>query len=174
MKQAWPLLVAVALLATACGGVAEEAAERMIEASGEGDVEIDLDDGSVSLSFDDGERSIVSGSNVDLPDELTFPVPEGGNVTTAATQGSYVAVAIQYPVDRFDELVAFFDGWTGDHERDWRRSESTVDIGGATVRNVTWNAGAALISVNDCISLAAVQESRDDFDAACLTMNEDI
>lgn len=54
------MLVAVALVATSCGGeqIAERIAENRIEAEGGGEVDIDFDDGNFSVKTEDGEFSI--------------------------------------------------------------------------------------------------------------------
>lgn len=165
------LIAAAMVLVSACGGAAEELAERVVEAGG-GEAEINIEDDSVSVSFESEDLSFQSGSNVELPDGLTFPIPDGGNVTTAGVQGSYVAVAVQFPKDRFDSVASYYDDWTSGDARDWQRSESTSAMGDDTIRNVTWNAGASLISVNDCISTATAMDGGSAFDAACLTVNE--
>ena len=59
------MLIAVALVATACSGedIAERIAENRIEAEGGGDVDIDLDGGNFSVKTEDGEFSIQTDSD---------------------------------------------------------------------------------------------------------------
>lgn len=159
------LLVGLVLFAAACGGVAEEAAERIAEAGG-GDAEVDFTDDGVELSFDNGDQSLVAGANVAIPDGLSFPYPDGGNPTTALVDDSYFAVAIQYPIERYDEVATFFADWIERHDGEWQHSESTTDFDGTPIRNNTWVAGASAIIVNDCSNLDG------EIALVCVTLNE--
>ena len=176
MTRKWLILLAVvAVTAAACSSVVDNATEqiveRAIESQGDGDVNVDLsDDGSVSFSVEgeDG-NSLNFGVDVPIPDELTIPVPDGGKATTSGTDASYVFVALTYPMDRFDELVAFYDEWTAGTGEDWARSQSTLDLGEETMRSNTWTETATAISVTDCFSM---EGDADSLDATCVTINE--
>ena len=111
-------VIGCAVVATSCGAAAEklseEAAERAIESAGGGDVELDVsgdgDEFTVNVESEDGTFAV--GSDVEIPSELQIPVPDGGNATTAGSQESAVFVSITYPIERYDEIVAFYDDWT--------------------------------------------------------------
>lgn len=159
-------IVVLAIAVAGCSGAVEELSERAAESAG-GDAEVDFSDGSVAVSFEDGDLSFEAGSGVEVPDGLTFPFPDGGNVTTAASDGSYVSIAVQYPIDRYDEIVAYYESWIDGTGGDWSESRSTTDMGDVDVRNATWISGASAIIVNDCISI-----DTGEFDLVCVTLNE--
>jgi len=175
MRWRWLiLLAALAMVAAACGSVAENVSERIveqaIESQGEGDVNIDFNDDGVSLSVEGEDGNSISlGSDVPVPDELTIPVPDGGSATASGTDGSYVFVALTYPQDRFDELVSFYDDWTEGTSGEWARSQSTLDLGEETMRTAQWTEGATAISVTDCFSMDGEGDS---LNAVCVTVNE--
>ncbi len=177
MKRRWWVVIGlVALLATACGAAAEKlaetATEKALEAQGGGDVDIDVsDDGSVNISVEGEDGSSLNiGSDIPLPDGLTIPVPDGGSATQTGSDGSYVFVSLIYPRDRYEEIVAFYDDWTDGTGTEWSRSESTFSAGDAgTQRSVFFADGATAISVSDCFTL---QGGSDQFDGACVTINE--
>ena len=163
-------MILLVLVTAACGSVAENANEELIEraaeAAGAGDVEIDIDDDTVSISVQSEDGSFAIGSGVDVPDGLTFPLPDGGDVTTAGTDASYVFVAVQYPKDRFDEIVSFYKAWTSADDREWNVIESTTQLSGDTIRSAQWQSGPSLILVNDCVTTSG------EFDTVCVTLNE--
>ncbi len=165
------LALFIAALAAACGGqqISEEIAEQAI--GGNADVEIsgDGDDLSINIESDDGSLSIGTGAQ--LPDELTIPVPGGGNVTAAGTQNTSVFAALVYSMDRYDELVAFYDSWTEGTGDEWQTQTATVDIGGQSQRSAAWNSADlnSYISVADCFD---TNSSGTDFNATCLTINQ--
>jgi len=167
LKKLSPLLITAALVLGACGvSVEEELIERAAESGGAGDVEIDISDDSVSLSVESDDGSFAIGSGLDLPDGLTFPLPDGGEVTQAGTDASYVFAAIQYPKDRYDEIVTFYKDWTSADDGDWNLLESTTEMSGDTIRGAQWISGASAITVNDCIT------SSGEFDGACVVLNQ--
>jgi hypothetical protein len=103
----------------------------------------------------------------DLPDGLTIPVPEGGDVNTSGSQGSYVFVAIQYPSQRFDEIVGFYEDWTSKDGESWQRAESTFSSDEGTYRHVQWLSGPSSIAVDDCITVNDNEPV-----AVCVTVNQ--
>ena len=167
MKKLNSLLIMTAFVVAACGGaIQEELIERAAEAGGAADVEIDISDDTVSISVETEEGSFAIGSDLDLPDGLTFPLPSGGEVTQAGTDASYVFAAVQYPKDRYDEIVTFYQDWISADDREWNLIESTTEISGNTIRGAHWNSGASAISVNDCVTLSG------EFDAVCVVLNQ--
>jgi len=172
------LLVMIALVATACASatekIAENAIEKAIESEGGGDVNVELgDDGQVSISVEGEDGSSFEvGKDIDLPEGLTIPIPDGGNATQTGTDGSYVFAALTYPTERYDEIVAFYNDWTDGTGEEWNRSESTLDMGeGLVQRSAQWVSGPTLIGVSDCFD---IQSDGDGFDAICLTVNESL
>ncbi len=170
MKLRGLLLIVVALVIGACGGAAdlanEELIEQIVEAGGDGDVEIDIGDDSVSVEVESDDGSFAIGSDVATPDDLTFPLPDGGQITTAGSQGGYVFVAAYYPQERYEEIVSFYKDWASGDSRDWGYSEGTTAMDDLTLRNASWREGASNISVNDCVSPSG------EFDSVCVTLNE--
>ena len=134
MQQRMVLAVAMigfALVATSCGAAAEklseEAAERALESASGGDVDLDIsgdgDEFTVNVDSEDGTFSI--GSDVELPSELQIPVPDGGSATSAGTQEGSAFASITYPIERYDELIAFYDNWTAGTGGEWDTSTTT-------------------------------------------------
>lgn len=93
----------IALVASACSSAAEKiseaAIENALESDGGGNVDVELgDDGQVSISVEgeDG-ASFEVGQDIDLPEGLTIPIPDGGSAVQSGSDGSYVFVALTYP-----------------------------------------------------------------------------
>lgn len=172
-------LIGLALVATSCGAavekLSEEAAERALESASGGDVELDVsgdgDDFTVNVESEDG--SFAVGSDVEIPDELQIPVPDGGSATTAGAQDGAVFVSITYPIDRYDELVAFYDKWTSGTGDEWDTSTSTFEMNGQTQRSASWaeTGAGSYIAVNDCFD-AFGDTNSDALNAACVIVNE--
>jgi hypothetical protein len=173
------VVIGFALVATSCGAAAEklseEAAERALESAGGGDVELDVsgdgDEFTVNVESEDGTFSV--GSDVEIPSELQIPVPDGGSATTAGTQDGAVFVSLTYPIERYDELVAFYDDWTAGTGGEWDTSTSTFEMDGQTQRSASWaeTGVGSYIAVNDCFDVYGDGDS-DTLNAACVTINE--
>jgi hypothetical protein len=172
-------LIGFALVAASCGAAAEklseEAVERALESSGGGDVELDVsgdgDEFTVNVESEDGTFSV--GSDVEIPSGLQIPVPDGGNATSAGTQDDDVYASIMYPIERYDELVAFYDNWTSGTGDEWDTSTATFDMDGQTQRSASWaeTGVGSYIAVNDCFDVFGDTDS-DTLNAACVTVNE--
>jgi hypothetical protein len=172
-------LIGFALVAASCGAAAEklseEAVERALESSGGGDVELDVsgdgDEFTVNVESEDGTFSV--GSDVEIPGELQIPVPDGGSATSAGTQEGAVFASIAYPLERYDELVAFYDNWTSGTGDEWDTSTATFDMDGQTQRSASWaeTGVGSYIAVNDCFDVFGDTDS-DTLNAACVTINE--
>jgi len=188
---------ALVVFTAACGGQSAEEAllEEIMESSGEdiGDLDINLDeDGegfSISVEGEDGEDVSISGSGDDetfemtvegedgevmtfgggeVPDDLTVPVPGGGEVTATFSSESDVTVALMYPQNEFDSLVSFYDDALNPDSDDVQRNESTFSGDDGTTRSVFWNAseGGWQVSVTDCYGLEG------ELDSVCVNIYE--
>lgn len=188
---------ALVLLISACGGQSAEEAllEEILENSGEdiGDIDIGSgDDGdfSINIQGEDGEDISVTGSGDDgnfeitvegdegetmtfgggdIPEGLTVPVPDGGEVTMSLTSDQDISVALQYPQSAFDQVVAFYDSNLDSSSDSVDRYESTMSTEQGTVRSVNWNekAYAWVVTVSDCYGSGSSE-----LNAACLTIFE--
>ncbi len=107
--------------------------------------------------------TVTPVSVVELPEGLTIPFPDGGNVTMAGGDASAAFAAVQYSIDRSDEVISFYEEWTASDAREWRMSEST-EAGGAS-RSVVWLADKSGIAVSGCGS------NPDAFDFVCVTVD---
>ncbi len=172
MKKLSLLLAVLALVVTACGAAIENVSEELIEQAAEqgggGEVEIDFDDEGVSVSVQNDDGNFAIGSDLDLPDGLTIPLPSGGNITTAGSDGSYTFASVQFPGDRYDELAAFYEDWTSNDGQEWSYTESTTDMSGTKIRTIAYYADASGITVSDCVTAT----SDGSFDSVCVTINE--
>ena len=188
---------ALVLLAAACGGQSaeEELVERILENEGLNDVDVNVDGGdggefSINIQGEDGEDISVTGSGddedfeitvegdegetmtfggVEVPDGLTVPVPDGGEVTMSLTSDQDISVALQYPQSEFGRLVEFYDSNLDASSDDVDRFESTMSTEQGTVRTVNWNASGYdwAVTVSDCFS-----GTTGEMDSACVTIFE--
>jgi len=118
------LFVVLVVLATAAAGCAravedalEGAVERQLEEeSGSGNVNVDLneDDGSVSIETDEGSIEI---GGAEIPNDFPLPLPEDYEVVSVVTQtgeaaGTLVTLGFD-PVD-FDVVAAMYEDFFND------------------------------------------------------------
>jgi hypothetical protein len=188
---------ALVLLIAACGGQSAEEAllEEILENSGEDIGDIDIDTGgdgdfSINIQGEDGEDISVSGSGDDetfeitvegddgetmtfgggdIPDGLTVPVPDGGEVTMSLTSDQDISVALQYPQSAYDQIVAFYDSALDASSDSVDRYESTMSTEQGTIRSVNWNESdyAWAVTVSDCYGSGSSE-----LNAACVTVFE--
>ena len=94
MRTRTLLLVTIAALSLAACDAAveqlsEEAVERVAEAAGAGDTEIDMDEdgGNISIETDEGSVQIGAGDGTELPEGLpdSIPLPEDYTVVSSST-----------------------------------------------------------------------------------------
>ena len=163
------VLVVIALLAAACGNVAENVVERVaenaMESEGGGDVDVDLDDdgGSVRIQTDEGEISIDAGSGGEVPDGFEMPVPDGGEVvgtmSFSAADGSRTSVTLEYPPSALDDLVEtyeeYFDSFEGSFSSQSSDSGSQFWSWGTADGAVT--AAISAYDGDDYVTLALVE-----------------
>lgn len=109
-------LIALGLVLAGCGNAAEEVAERAIEAGGDGNVDIELDDegGEFTIESEDGSQTVNVGSG-ELPEELTIPIPGGYEVigSSVLEQGDemIVTAVLVFPGGDIEEIAAHFDDY---------------------------------------------------------------
>jgi hypothetical protein len=176
-KKMAVLIAVMALFVAACGSAsdkaAEQLAEELIEASGGGDVSVDVsgdgDDVTIEMETEDGSVSI--GVGTELPDELEIPVPDGGDVMTSFVSDDGISVSLTYDGDRFDEIYGFYEDWTGSSGDDWERQTFNMESDEGTLRNTMWVDGSndAAINLSDCAAMGTVT---DDDDAVCVIISQ--
>ncbi len=118
-------LAAVSLTVAACSpsDLADNLIEGAIESQdgvGDIDVDIDSDDGSIEITGEDGEVATFGGG--ELPDDVPFDVPGGGDVQTVLSSNDGSSVSLVYDGNEFDSLVEHFrsvyeDQSAGDEDR---------------------------------------------------------
>jgi len=181
MKTMVALLAVLALVASACGAAADKiseeaaqkAAEKLIEASSDGDVSVDIsgdgDDATVKVETEDGSMSFGAGS--EMPEGLEIPVPDGGVVQTSFSGSDGIMVSIAYDGDRYEEIVAFYDDWTAGSGDDWQKQTLDMSSDGETYRNTVWVVDGSddVINVGDCTAVGS-----DDMEpnSVCLTVGQ--
>lgn len=156
MRRALVLMVLVALVA-ACGNttetvvenIAEQAAERSLESETGGDVDIDIDEnsgqGSITIESEEGDTSIQFGGG-EIPDELSIPVMDGGEVLTSSVMSgddAFVFATVQYPESMLDDLVAFYRDFF-----DGLDDVVTQEMSGDGVEIWSWLADDPSVTVN--------------------------
>lgn len=97
--------------------VTEEIVEQVIEEQNDNISDVEIEDDSISFTVEDeegGESEVQIGTGADVPDDFPAPVPPGGevqqSVVSSGSQGAWNLV-VNYPVDRFDELVETYENW---------------------------------------------------------------
>lgn len=151
-------IAAFALLVAACGSasdkVAEKLAEELIEASSDGEVDIDVsgDGDDVSFKVETDEGSFTMGSGGDLPDGLEIPAPDGGDVMTTMAAEDGIMAMLSYEGNRYDEITGFYDDWTASAGGDWDRQSFNMESDGETARTTMWvlDSGDQSVNVADC------------------------
>jgi len=162
-KAVIALIGAIVFVVAACGGgesVGEKVAEKILEESleneGVGNVDIDIDedgDGSVSIDVEGEDGGSISFGGGDIPDELTVPVPSGGDVMTSFVSGGDVIVTLTYPSSEFDSLVDFYEDWTNGESDEFQTSKSTFESAeGVTIRTTIFLSSDSDTAINltDC------------------------
>jgi hypothetical protein len=113
--------VASTALVGACsaGDVTDDAAERVAEANGSGDVAVDSSEGRIEVSTDEG--SIVAEAGGELPEGWPDdgPLPDEYTVESAARldagTGPVHTVIVRTsgePIEVFEQIEGGFAGWT--------------------------------------------------------------
>jgi len=124
---------ALSLFVAACSSVSETAIEQLVE-SGEGISNVAIDDGEITIEFDESEGggSLVLGGG-DIPSGLPMPVPDDGRVISSIEQGGTFAVVLQYPVGRYEEILSVYEDWvTG------QATETLTETGSTNPRSDGW------------------------------------
>lgn len=143
------LIVVVAVASSACGDdTSETSGDDAFGAIG------DIAEGSGGDDGDSGDGSVQLSENV------TIPLPDGGTVTASQTDTGYGYAYVEYPADRYDEIVAFYSGWIGTDSRDWNGSDSGFGW--------VWNSTSSRFGVKECVAGG----SGDTFDAVCVEISE--
>ena len=169
MKRIAIGLVASALALTACQGASEVIAEQIAEQTdGVDNVEIDADTGEVKIETDEGDITIGGG---EIPDDFPVPVPDGGEVMTVFASPDGGSVTVSYAIDRYDDLVSYYNDWTNGQPGEWNLNTATYTAGDQTTRSTSWFGTTAnedvAITVVDCYDLTG---DTDNYNAACVTV----
>jgi hypothetical protein len=173
MRRTLPIIVALlALVVAACGGgdsLAENLTERAIEQAGGGNVDVDFDengdDFEVNVQTDEGSMTIGGG---EIPDGLTVPLPDGGDVQSSITMNNDLTVSLAWPTSEYEPLVSYYDDWTGGEAQEFDRSSSTFETDDGVFRTTTWYSSDRNISivVADCYSTSG------ELDSACVNISQ--
>ena len=133
------VMMAVALLAASgCASAAENIVENAIEnqleeegGSGNVDVNIDEDEGSVSIETDEG--SIVIGGN-EIPEGFPLPIPDYEEVMGVTTQnddsGTYSSVILSFDPGDLDDVADLYEDYFDD--QNWEVSRTNSSSEGST------------------------------------------
>jgi hypothetical protein len=151
------LVVVVALGAAACGG--DDSGESGDDAFGS------IGDIASGGSSDDGGSP---DGSLQLSENLTIPLPDGGTLTASITDTGYAYAYVEYSADRFDEIVDFYSGWTVTDSRDWSGRDSSYESQDAVVRGWLWDSQASRFGVSDCVAGGGAGA----FNAACVEISE--
>lgn len=166
MKRLGIAFVAVALFLTACQTAAENLTEQILEQAGEGDVDIDLSSGEVSVETDEGSITFGGG---ELPDNLPIPVPDGYQVTSVFTADETASVGLAYPAADYDAIVAYYDDWTSNQSTEWSNSTSSISGDDGMINSASWSedGGGSYIALSSFCIIFDDSVDPDD----CVTVN---
>ena len=153
------MLTLAVLALTACSSASETLTEQIIESGGGGNVDVDIDDETVTMSFEDeegsGELTIGGG---EIPAGFPVPVPDGGEVLSVFESEGNVGATVLYDVDRYDELVAFYEEWVAGADLGELQTSSTEFEGlqssqwfsptAGTFISVSESADGVLVTIN--------------------------
>lgn len=96
------------LLLGACGDDDDSTAGSDGGSTDIGDASGDVDDASGDTGSDSAdEEAGADSADLDFP----IPVPDGGTVEANTESEGVLVASVRYPLDRFDEVAAFFDDW---------------------------------------------------------------
>ncbi|NIA25462.1 MAG: hypothetical protein GWP04_07810 [Gammaproteobacteria bacterium] len=157
-------VLVLTVAATGCGAaaekVSEKVAEKAIEQAGGGSVDIQQsgsgDNAVIKVESEEGTMIIGGG---EIPESLTVPVPDGGEVTGSVSAPDAVTVSIAYPKGDYDAIVEFYDDWTG--SRDYEKNSFSTEDGDLKVRSTMWfsNDGNTSITVSDGCTMTSADET---------------
>jgi hypothetical protein len=151
------LVVVVAVGAAACGG--EDSGTTGDDALGSiGDIADD----------EESDGGASSDGSLQLSENLTIPLPDGGTLTASITDTGYAYAYVEYSADRYDEIVNFYNDWAVADSRDWSGGDSSYESQGALVRGWIWDSQASRFGVADCVAGGGAGA----FNAACVEISE--
>jgi hypothetical protein len=129
---------------------------------GDGDVTItgtgDDQEMTITVEGEDGGTMTIGGGEV--PETLTLPVPDGGNVVSSMEMEDGAMVILIYPLAAFDGLVAFYDDALPPGA-----TKQEVNSGGQ--RSTSWLGDEFIVDVSTCEGLET-----NELDSACVTVNQ--
>lgn len=129
------VLAVLGLIAVGCAKTAEQTMENQIEnqleeeSGGNADVDINEDDGSVSVETDEGSMQIGGG---EIPSDFPLPVPDDAAVlSVVSTSGDNAGAQVSMSFDPgdFDDVAAMYDDFFND--QGWEVSRTNSDSDGS-------------------------------------------
>lgn len=137
LKKTALLLIPLTLIGAGCEKslserATEYAVEKAVEQQTDGNVDLDLNDGQISYTDNEGNK-VQYGQNVSLPSDFPkdIPVYKGSTILTTATtsEGSYISLQT---TDSATDVLAWYEtelkGWT---------KEESFDMQGLSARTFT-------------------------------------
>lgn len=140
----------IALAAAACQTASEQITEQVLEQP-EGVENVDIDPGSgvISVEMDGGSFGI---GVQEIPSGFPVPFPDGYEVVSVFTSSDVEgAGSVMYAGDRWDEIVGFYDDWTGPQQGEWQTSTFSTDLGDGTAqRRASWGDASKQVGAAAC------------------------
>jgi hypothetical protein len=161
--------MAFGFLVAACGDASEVLNEQLLEGiEGVENVEINEEDGTFEITVEEDGETITIGSG-DIPEGLTVPVADGGEVVASTSGDRGISVSLTYPGDRFDDLVATYQSWADGSGLDVQKTETTYESEGNELRNVAWSTGdgSVYVALAGCVGMESGE-----YDSACVNIYE--
>ena len=163
-------VLVIAVAATGCAKaaekVSEKVAEKALEQSGGGNVDIQQSGDETVIKVETEEGTMVLGGG-DLPEGLTVPVRDGGEVTASFSTPDGKTVSLAYPKGDYDDIVKFYEDWAA--SGNFEKSSFNTESDGTTLRSTSWYSddGNTSVSVTDnCVDASGNE------DAVCLMIIE--
>jgi hypothetical protein len=144
------ILAALVFVTAGCSAVAERATESALGRASDGQADFDLDEGSISVEGQDGERFSVGGTS-DVPEEIAavVPVPQGFQPATSmdTTEDGRRATSVSGVIST-DDPVGLADELEGQLTSEgWERASHTNQNDQLVALNLTRGDEALTISL---------------------------
>ena len=164
------IVLVLSVAATGCAKAAEKVsenlAEKALEESGGGNVDIQQSGDETVIKVETDEGTMVLGGG-EIPADMTVPVPDGGDVTNSISAPDGMTVSLAYPKGDFDDIVKFYEDWTG--SGDFQKNSFSTESDGTTIQSTSWYSDDGNISIS--VTDNCVDASGND-DAVCVMIIE--
>ncbi|MCP3995707.1 MAG: hypothetical protein GY722_11665 [bacterium] len=119
---------------------------------------------TVTVEGEDGGTMSIGGG--EIPDGLTLPVADGGDVLTSFVSDQDMSVMLIYPGAAYDQIAAFYEAQLPSGEDVFKSENSFTDDEGEH-RSISWIGDSFMVSVQDCEG-----PDSNELDSACVNLTQ--